>query len=163
MEFVDLSWNSTYSSPRIAAEFALVASESPKKPFKITKRKTVDDEHTPGIFTLVDVISPDAGDNGTQGSYLQFRPISYTKPDRDIASKTDVHLNKPYYIANANAYLNATIVSAYYGNDLDKKNLVQLFNVSFGQKEDKFYSNSNYTTWLVKIGEMHFFTHVKFE
>lgn len=66
MEFVDLSWNSTFASPRIAGEFALVASESPKKPYKISKRKTVDDEHTPGIFTLVDVISPDGG-NGTQG------------------------------------------------------------------------------------------------
>lgn len=67
MEFVDLSWNSSFASPRIAAEFALVASEPPNKPYKITKRKTVDDEHTPGIFTLVDVISPD-GSNGTQGN-----------------------------------------------------------------------------------------------
>lgn len=67
MEFIDLSWNSSFGSPRIAAEFALVASESPKKPYKITKRKTNDDEHTPGIFTLVDVVSPDASDNGTQG------------------------------------------------------------------------------------------------
>lgn len=66
MEFVDLSWNSSFTSTRIAAEFALVASESPKKAYKITKRKTIDDEHTPGIFTLVDVISPD-GSNGTQG------------------------------------------------------------------------------------------------
>lgn len=70
MEFVNLSWNSSIASPRIAAEFALVASESPKKPYKITKRKTVDDEHTPGIFTLVDVISPEGGnDNGTQGKF----------------------------------------------------------------------------------------------
>lgn len=68
MEFIDLSWNSTFASPRIAAEFALVASESPKKTYKISKRKTVDDEHTPGIFTLVDVISPDGG-NGTQGRF----------------------------------------------------------------------------------------------
>lgn len=84
---------------------------------------------------------------------MQFRPISYTKPDRDITSKTDVLLNKPYFIADASAYLNATIVSTYYGNDLDKKNLVQLFNVSFGQQEDKFYSNTNYTTWLVRMSE----------
>lgn len=81
------------------------------------------------------------------GSYMQFRPISYTKPDRDISTKTDVHLNKPYFIADANAYLNSTIVTTYYGDDLNKKNLVQLFNVSFGQSEDKFYSNTNYTTW----------------
>lgn len=67
MEFIDLAWNSAFASPRIAAEFALIASESPKKPYKITKRKTADDEHTPGIFTLIDVISPEDG-NGTQGT-----------------------------------------------------------------------------------------------
>lgn len=64
-----------------------------------------------------------------------------------MTSKTDVHLNKPIFIDNANVYLNSTIVTTYYGGDLAKKNLVQFFNVSFGQKEDKFYSNTNYTTW----------------
>lgn len=58
IEFVDLSSNKTFESTRVAAEFVLVASQSPKNPFNVTKRKTVDDEHTPGTFTLVDIVTP---------------------------------------------------------------------------------------------------------
>lgn len=67
MEFINLSSNKTFESPRIGAEFILLATESTNNPFTITKRKTVDDEHTPGTFTLIDIISPDAR-NGTQGT-----------------------------------------------------------------------------------------------
>lgn len=68
LEFISLSSNASFESPRIAAEFVLIASESPKSPFTISKRKTVDDEHTPGIFTLVDIVTPN-GLNGTQGTF----------------------------------------------------------------------------------------------
>lgn len=74
MEFYDVTSNSSFRSPRIAAEFVLLASESTKNPFTISKRKTVDDEHTPGIFRLVDIISPN-GRNGTQGSF-QIKSLS---------------------------------------------------------------------------------------
>lgn len=67
IEFLSLTSNRSFESPRIAAEFVLVASESPNAPFKINRRKTIDDEHTPGIFTLIDVVSPDS-QNGTQGN-----------------------------------------------------------------------------------------------
>lgn len=67
IEFLNLYSNKTFGSPRVAAEFVLIASESPKSPFTITKRKTVDDEYTPGTFTLVDIITP-GGNNGTQGT-----------------------------------------------------------------------------------------------
>lgn len=54
--------------PRVAAEFVLIANESTTKiPFKVSERKTIDDEHTPGIFKLMDIISPD-GVNGTRGN-----------------------------------------------------------------------------------------------
>lgn len=77
---------------------------------------------------------------------MQFRPISYTKEDRDINSKTDVVVNNPQSIDDPQSFLNASLVSIYYGKDLDT-NLMQVFNVSIGQTEDKFYSSTNYTTW----------------
>lgn len=66
LELIDLTPNATISDLRVAAEFVMVTSESPKGSFAIKERKTVDDEHTPGTFRLVDIVSPD-GDNGTQG------------------------------------------------------------------------------------------------
>lgn len=46
--------------PRIAAEFLLMANESNQKSFTVSTRKTLDDEHTPGIFELIDIISPNS-------------------------------------------------------------------------------------------------------
>lgn len=67
MEFVNLTTKAAFASPRIAAEFVLVANEtSTAQPFTVSEHKTIDDEHTPGIFKLMDIISPD-GVNGTQG------------------------------------------------------------------------------------------------
>lgn len=77
---------------------------------------------------------------------MQFRPISYTNKKRDITSKTDVYVNEPRFIDDAESYLNASMIPAYYGDTLDK-NLVQLFNISFGKADDKSYSHSKYTTW----------------
>lgn len=49
MEFIELTpTNSGWKSLRVGAEFVLVASEVNKNPFTINKRKTVDDENTPG-------------------------------------------------------------------------------------------------------------------
>lgn len=69
IEFVNLTSTTLDESIRVAAEFVLVANESATKPFAITERKTVDDEHTPGTFRLIDIISPGAS-NGTQGNIL---------------------------------------------------------------------------------------------
>lgn len=82
----------------------------------------------------------------TLGSYLQFRPISYTEESRDLGSQTGVYLNQPIYIEDPKSYLNNSIAWCYYGPELDKI-LVQSVNVSFGTPEDGFYSRSNYTTW----------------
>lgn len=84
--------------------------------------------------------------NSITGSFLQFRPISYTEESRDIPTKTDIHLNEPIFIKDAQSYLNSSLVYSYYGNTFGN-NLVQSFNVSFGQTQDKFYSLTNYTTW----------------
>lgn len=80
------------------------------------------------------------------GSYLQYRPISYTAETRDITDKTDVQLNEPDFIEDAKSYLNSSLAYSYYGDALGN-NLVQSFNISFGQTQDKFYSFTNYTTW----------------
>lgn len=66
IEFVNLTVNASIGSPRIAMELVLIANETSTRPFTISERKTLDDEHTPGTFKLIDIVSPD-GVNGTQG------------------------------------------------------------------------------------------------
>lgn len=80
------------------------------------------------------------------GSYLQFRPISFTDESRDISKKTDISLNEPAFVKDASNYLKSSVISSYYDDKIDEV-LVQSFNISFGQVQDKFYSFTNYTTW----------------
>lgn len=80
------------------------------------------------------------------GSYVQFRPNSYTNERRELSSQTGVHLNEPLSIADPKTYLNNSLVASYNGFELEKS-LVQSFNVTFGQSEDGFYTATNYTTW----------------
>lgn len=80
IEFVDL-YNSNYSRPstRLAAEFILVADESKNQPFQVSERKTLDDEHTPGIFKLIDITSPESF-LGSRGTWSYYTKLSMSSP-----------------------------------------------------------------------------------
>lgn len=59
IEFVKLAVPH-FDKPRVAIEVALVAEEPREKTFIPSSRKTLDDEHTPGIFELIDISSPES-------------------------------------------------------------------------------------------------------
>lgn len=80
------------------------------------------------------------------GSFVEFQPITFTKKDRDIGSERELHVNGPSFLNDSHSALNGTIAWSYYGNKSDEL-LVQVFNVSFGQAQDGFYTSSNFTTW----------------
>lgn len=52
--------NSTFKAPRFAAEFVMVSEESKNASQSLTihSKKSIDDEHTPGIFEIVEVATP---------------------------------------------------------------------------------------------------------
>lgn len=62
MEFIKLATNASFPKPRIAAEVIFMVDETNigNQTFKISKRRTLDDEHTPGIFELIDISSPES-------------------------------------------------------------------------------------------------------
>lgn len=80
------------------------------------------------------------------GSFIQYRPVSYTHPERDVATATELHITIPGNLDNPAKQLKTSLVWAYYGLKLDGM-LVQGFNVSFGLSEDGFYAKTYYNTW----------------
>lgn len=54
----------TFISARFAVEVVLLTSEQKKanssNNFKVNLRKSLDDEHTPGIFNIIDIFSPNS-------------------------------------------------------------------------------------------------------
>lgn len=152
---IDIVFNNVstkFNRPRFAVELLFVVSEQAVSgtDFEITKRKSLDDEHTPGIFEIIDVLSPGAFKFST-GGYLEYRPVSYTHPERDVSTSTETHQSRPKAIEFSANALNATLAYAIYGSKLDTL-LVEGMNISFGFSGDGFYSKTNYTTMTFQVG-----------
>uniref|UniRef100_A0A182QFW4 Lysosomal transcription factor n=1 Tax=Anopheles farauti TaxID=69004 RepID=A0A182QFW4_9DIPT len=152
---IDIVFNNItnrFVNPRFAIELLFVVSEQAVvgSEFEVTKRKTLDDEHTPGIFEIVDVLSPGAF-TFSAGGFIEYRPVSYTHPERDVATSTETRQSQPVTVQSPAAALQTTLAYALYGSKLDSL-LVQGMNVSFGVSEDGFYRKTNYTTMTFQVG-----------
>ncbi|KFB52045.1 AGAP004431-PA-like protein [Anopheles sinensis] len=138
------------STFRIELLFVVSEQAAVSSHFEVTKRKTLDDEHTPGIFEIVDVLSPGAF-TFSAGGYMEYRPVSYTHPTREVAFSTETRQSQPVTIDSPSVALNTTLAYALYGASLGQQ-LVQGMNVSFGVSEDGFYRKTNYTTMTFQVG-----------
>ncbi|XP_055546017.1 glycosylated lysosomal membrane protein-like [Wyeomyia smithii] len=152
---IDIVFNNVsakFARPRFAIELLFVVSEQAVagSNFQVTQRKGLDDEHTPGIFEIIDVLSPGAFKFST-GGYIEYRPVSYTHPERDVSTSTETHQSEPKTIESASDELNSTLAFAFYGQKLDSL-LVQGMNISFGLSGDGFYSKTYYTTMTLQVG-----------
>lgn len=130
---------------RFALELIHVASEPRAGPLTVQRRRSLDDEHTPGVFELIDVVTP-AVLATANGSYIHFRPVSYTDAGRDMATAVDVYVDRPQNVSDAVVRLNGSLAWSYYGYQVDF-HLMQAYNVSFGRTGDGFYAKSRYNTW----------------
>lgn len=135
-----------HKGPRLAIQFAFITSDNKTSgitSYNITKRRTLDDEHTPGIFELDNI--------QTKSCYIEYRPVSYTHPERDVSTSTNTHLS-PLKYPNLTWFENSLAFS-YFG--YSKDHLVQVTNISFGSTNDGFYTKTNYTsfTFLMGIGD----------
>lgn len=135
---------------RFALEWFHVASEPPGAgEFSVQHRRVLDDEHTPGVFELRDIVSPGSM-LYANGSYVHFRPVSYTSVVREMGASTAVHVQRPQNISDAEQRLadGGSMAWSFYGYALGGKELlVQAYNVSFGAAGDGFYARNNLNTW----------------
>jgi Lysosomal transcription factor, NCU-G1 len=143
-----------YSSPRIAVEYLIVSSENKSEgSFKLKKRRNLDDEFTPGIFDVQDIVSPRSAKDG-RGSFFQYRPVCYTSKDRTVSDSTELRqgkissFNKNQKDIEKFAY---TLPYSYYGYSLGSK-VAQGMNITFGVPADGFYSRSNYVSFSMLMG-----------
>jgi len=113
------------------------------------KTTTLDDEHTPGIFSTEELILP--GINDSLKSYMQWRPIVYTTMERELSSSSGLHVMPAVAVKNAGSVYNNTLIYVLYGSDLDEI-VVRAVNVSFGVKDDGFYRKTKYLAWTFTFG-----------
>ncbi|XP_049791117.1 glycosylated lysosomal membrane protein-like [Schistocerca nitens] len=151
MVFDRLTTDPSFNNSRFAVEFVIVSQDQRNGTMIVDVRKSLDDEHTPGVFTLVDVESP-SSHSRSSGGYLQWKPVAYLAQNRDISNSTVTNVYGP--IKSPPKALDSSLLSAYYGSQLTNgsQTLVQAVTVSFGESDDGFYKKTKYTSWTFAIG-----------
>ncbi|XP_072167172.1 glycosylated lysosomal membrane protein B-like [Diadema setosum] len=143
----------TFNHSRFAIELLVVRDQEMEKDSEIKMKinPSIDDEHTPAVFETYEVLL-NRTSTSKQGSYLQWKPVVYTKRDRETGNSK---LTKVYEL-NENAselcIPNYSVAHAYYGGDFVKVLDVRGFNISFGVSKDKFYNNTKYYVWSSTMG-----------
>ncbi|PSN45259.1 hypothetical protein C0J52_10341 [Blattella germanica] len=145
----DLKTNSTFSNSRYAVDVLLASNDKANSTAIIDPKKSLDDEHSPGVFTLVDLQTPMASSG--RGGYLQWRPVAYIAQERDITNSTEINSYGILDVKNHTVELNKTLLYEYYSSSVDNF-LVQSTTLSFGLKEDGFYKKTNFTSWTFMMG-----------
>lgn len=122
---------------RFALGFTIVTLDSSDSAIHLSERKTLDDEHSPGVFKI--------GEVKTESGYLMWRSVAYTSGDRNMGSSTVV--NPGLFIPQNNSMVNRTVISALFGKTLENM-LVRKSVFSFGQPGgEDFYPVSRYLSW----------------
>lgn len=150
----NIETNKTFTNSRFAIELLVAGEGNPDIPMFINPKKSLDDEHTPGIFEVVEVRTPPykSMDNyQTEGAYLQWRPVSYTTISRDTTNSTETMQYSPLKVSNHTSAIMNTMLYCYYGDKIDNL-LTQRIIVSLGTKGDGFYKRTYYSTWTFLIG-----------
>ncbi|XP_029662447.1 glycosylated lysosomal membrane protein B-like [Formica exsecta] len=146
--------NETFSNSRFAIELLVVGGGDPEVLMFVDPKKSLDDEHTPGIFEIVEVRTPPYRELDTlnSGAYLQWRPVSYDSASRDVTSSTETMQYPPRkIISNYTSAVENSMLYCYYGRNVTNL-LQQKLMISLGSKGDGFYKKTNYLTWTFIIG-----------
>lgn len=147
VSLVNLTTSADYNASRYALRALLVSQDPRAANMTRAMRKSLDDEHTPGVFEIMEILSPLSAAHAA-GGFLQFRPVAYTQPLRDVASSTRAHASD---FSRASIPERSTLAAFY--RDFDPNNLlVEDIYISFGEPGDGFYKHHNFTAWSTTIG-----------
>lgn len=143
-----LNSTSGFNNSRYALEMYVVSDTDKTTPVTRQVSTTLDDEHTPGIFKTEELVLPGTSENNsTYQSYMQWRPVVYTTPSRDLSESTGVNVSSSVAVQREqDDDLNKTLLYILYGDDLNDI-LVRKINVTFGAPEDGYYKKHYYHAW----------------
>ncbi|KPJ20556.1 Lysosomal protein NCU-G1-A [Papilio xuthus] len=92
ISLVNLTTWRYYNSSRFALHLVLVSTDSATDTMHNVMRKSLDDEHTPGVFEIIEIKTP-ASLSSEAGGFVQFRPVGYTQRARNVGSSTIAHVS----------------------------------------------------------------------
>ncbi|XP_065210640.1 glycosylated lysosomal membrane protein-like [Planococcus citri] len=146
------NFTTAYDRSRFAIELATLSMNEPDTKVRLSAKKTLDDENTPGVFILDTLRVGDDDDiNQAHSGYLQWRPIVYTSPNKVVSNSTKTF---EYDIVNATRSVFDTYC-LYPSLLLDSRGSpvsAVCANISLGWSGDGFYKRTNYSSWSFLVG-----------
>lgn len=143
-----------FASPRFAIQLLLVSSELKETGnFTINKRRNLDDEFTPGIFEVIDVVSP-LSKTSAGGAFIQYRPVCYLNSFRSVSDSTELKQSTVKIFNDEKSGIEEfkySLPFIYFGYNLGQ-HLAQGLNISFGVPGDGFYSKNRYISFSLLSG-----------
>ncbi|GFR68750.1 glycosylated lysosomal membrane protein [Elysia marginata] len=153
LDFVLANYTPTFSKSRFALEAVLVSLSNNKK-MAIDETQSIDDEYSPGVFRINNLLSNPS--HQMTAGFLQWKPVSYLSNDRGRKSATKV---KHYEIVDtrdrdlAMSQVQSSVVGALFGDIWNRTDvIIKSTNISFGLNGDGFYLKNNYTVWSSSVG-----------
>ncbi|MEE6525706.1 hypothetical protein FKM82_025894, partial [Ascaphus truei] len=111
---------------------------------KMRSVRSIDDEYTPTIFAMVQLL-PDFPNASHAQGFFQWKTVAYGSSE----GKRDDALPCRYHdLQRVNGTLAVpSIVSAYFGDQLEQRYNLEAFNISFGIADGDFYEKNKYLSW----------------
>jgi len=145
------SLTTQYKHSRFGLSFITVSSDLSNSTVPaVQHRKTLDDEHAPGVFTIVELLTP-AVSSGGSGGYMQWRPTVYTSASRDMTASTETAQYGVVAPEDPVALLNHTLLFSAFGSQIPDM-LTLATNITFGEAGDGFYKKNQYIAWTMLVG-----------
>lgn len=94
---------------------------------------------------IVEMVSPAVQEGGC-GGYLQWRPVVYQSPAREMTTSTETVQYSIMSVDNPKRDLAQTLLYSAL-SDRFSSSLVTATNVTFGAVADGFYAKTNYAAW----------------
>ncbi|XP_060062559.1 glycosylated lysosomal membrane protein B-like [Ylistrum balloti] len=142
------------SNARYGLETIFFSEDADKGDMTIEDVKSIDDEYSPGVFSINNLLSRPAVK--ANGGFLQWKPICYMKPARARSVATAVKKYGPQTLTAEDktntGFVKNSIAYAFYGGHkiIDVK--MSYSNFSFGLSKDGFFTKNNYTAWTGSLG-----------
>lgn len=143
---IDHVWTN-FTKSRFAVELVMVGGG--KEEMKTDETRSIDDEYTPGVFTIFNWLSDASADNT---GFLQWKPVCYQSKTRSRSEATGMkHYDLKELDSMNKELLKDTVAFGYYGDSLMSQ-MSRASNLSFGLSKDGGYNKTQVLTWSGSLG-----------
>ncbi|XP_072283504.1 glycosylated lysosomal membrane protein [Pyxicephalus adspersus] len=147
MEFLLSGVQPRGNNSRFALEMVTLEKKGGRK--KLRSVHSIDDEYTPTIFEVMELV-PDFPNGSHAQGYFQWKSVAYGAMEGGRADTLPCKIYQPRDLNET--FRIPSIVHAFYGENLTDNYNLEAYNVSFGIADGDFYDKKHFLGWSAMIG-----------